>query len=103
MFMNLGRRIKRVKQNAAFEGAMSLHLNILPSLEEDFEFPTYLRMPTGSLYNEAEVNDEITVCSDESADGVSVTTKVSESKGGGGLGDSPATGGSLQLVALVIG
>ncbi len=51
---------------------------LLVPFEEDFgaAFATYLRKPTGDLKDEAEVDDDITVSSDE--DGMYVTTKGSQ-------------------------
>ncbi len=81
----MGRRIKRVeqaevRQNTAFGGAMSLHEQPPASFEEDFgaDFASYLRKPMANLHDEAEVDDNIPVSSDESEDGESVTTEGNE-------------------------
>ena len=83
--MDLGRRIKRAeqaeaRQNTAFGGAMSLREQPPASFEEDFgtSFASYLHQPKGNLHDEAEVDHDVQVSSDESEDGESVTTKGSE-------------------------
>ena len=77
-FMDLGRRIKRAeqaeaRQNTAFGGAMSLLEQPPASFEEDFgnSFASYLRQPKGNLHDEAEVDHDVQVSSDESEDGES--------------------------------
>ncbi len=83
--MNLGRRIKRAeqaeaRQNAAFGGATSLRDEPPSPFEEDFgaAFATDLRKHTAELDEEAEVDDDVAVSSDESEAVLSVTTKGSE-------------------------
>jgi hypothetical protein len=83
--MNLGRRIKRAeqaeaRQNVAFGGATTLRDDPPATFEEEFgvAFAADLRKPTADLNEEAEVDDDITVSSDESEAGVSVATEGSE-------------------------
>ncbi len=59
---------------------MSLHEQAPASFEEDFgaDFARYLYKPKGNLHDEAEVDDDIPVSSDESEDGESVTTEGNE-------------------------
>ncbi len=83
--MNLGRRIKRAKQaearqNAAFGGSTTLRNDPPAPFEEEFgaAFAADLRKPTAYPNEEAEVDDDITVSSDESEAGLSVTTEGSE-------------------------
>ena len=83
--MNLGRRIKRAeqaeaRQNVAFGGATTLRDDPPATFEEEFgvAFAADLRKPTADLNEEAEVDDDITVSSDESEAGMSVTTEGSE-------------------------
>jgi len=83
--MNLGRRIKRAeqaeaRQNVAFGGATTLRDDPPATFEEEFgaAFAADLRKPTADLNEEAEVDDDITVSSDESEAGISVATEGSE-------------------------
>ncbi len=83
--MNLGRRIKRAeqaeaRQNAAFGGATSLRDEPPAPFEEDFgaAFAADLRKHTAKLDEEAEVDDDVAVSSDESEAGLLVTTKGGE-------------------------
>ena len=83
--MNLGRRIKRAeqaeaRQNAAFGGATTLREEPPAPFEEDFgnTFAADLRKQTAVTNEEAEVDGDFAVSSDESEDGLSVNTMGSE-------------------------
>jgi len=83
--MNLGRRIKRAeqaeaRQNAAFGGATTLREEPPAPFEEDFgnTFAADLRKQTAVTNEEAEVDGDFAVSSDESEDGLSLNTKGSE-------------------------
>ncbi len=68
------------RQNAAFGGAPTLRDEPPAPFEEDLgaAFAADLRKHTANPNEEAEVDDDITVSSDESKAGQSVTTKGSE-------------------------
>ncbi len=79
--MNLGRRMKmaeqaEARQNVAFGGAATRQEDSPAPFEEDFgaAFATDLRVPRSHPDEEAEEDDDLTVSSDETEDGASVTT-----------------------------
>ncbi len=105
--MNLGRRVKRAeqaeaRQNAALGGTATLQEDPPAPFEEDFgaAFATDLRVPRDHPYEEAEVDNDITVSSDKTEDGESITTKGTIWPPGGsfqhvGMGSTQPPGGHL--------